>query len=52
MLSCLSKNPRIFIESWGRGTLEIVNQCLEQEVQEPDFIEEYGVFKLMTLDYF
>jgi ATP-dependent DNA helicase RecG len=34
-----------FIESWGRGTLEIVNQCLEQELPEPDFIEEYGVFK-------
>lgn len=34
-----------FIESWGRGTLEIVNQCLKQELPEPDFIEEYGVFK-------
>jgi ATP-dependent DNA helicase RecG len=35
-----------FIEGWGRGTIEIVNQCLEQELPEPDFIEEYGVFKL------
>ena len=34
-----------FIESWGRGTLEIVNRCLKQELPEPDFIEEYGVFK-------
>jgi ATP-dependent DNA helicase RecG len=34
-----------FIESWGRGTLEIVNQCFEQELPEPDFIEEYGTFK-------
>lgn len=34
-----------FIESWGRGTLEIVNRCLEQELPEPDFVEEYGVFK-------
>ena len=35
-----------FIEGWGRGTIEIVNRCLEQELPEPDFIEEYGVFKL------
>lgn len=35
-----------FIESWGRGTLEIVNKCLEQELPEPDFVEEYGVFNL------
>ena len=34
-----------FIEGWGRGTIEIVNRCLEQELPEPDFIEEYGVFK-------
>jgi len=34
-----------YIEGWGRGTIEIVNQCLEQELPEPDFIEEYGAFK-------
>jgi ATP-dependent DNA helicase RecG len=38
-----------YIEGWGRGTIEIVNQCLEQELPEPDFIEEYGAF--MTVLY-
>ena len=32
-----------FIESWGRGTLKIVEKCLEQELPEPDFVEEHGV---------
>jgi ATP-dependent DNA helicase RecG len=25
--------------------LKSVNRCLEQELPEPDFVEEYGVFK-------
>lgn len=32
-----------FIESWGRGTLKIVEKCLEQGLPEPDFREEFGV---------
>ncbi|MFW6124310.1 MAG: ATP-binding protein [Acidobacteriota bacterium] len=35
-----------FIESWGRGTLKIVEKCLEQGLPDPDFIEEYGVMKV------
>ena len=35
-----------FIESWGRGTLEIVNKCIEQGLPEPDFTEEFSVFNL------
>jgi ATP-dependent DNA helicase RecG len=45
LLAAVFYNKAGFIESWGRGTLEIVNQCLKQELPEPDFIEEYGVFK-------
>jgi len=37
-----------FIESWGHGTLKIVQKCLEQGLPEPDFVEEYGV---MTVTY-
>ncbi|MEO0114450.1 MAG: ATP-binding protein [candidate division WOR-3 bacterium] len=36
-----------FIESWGRGTIKIVENCLKQELPEPDFIEEYGVMKVI-----
>jgi len=36
-----------FIESWGRGTIKIVEKCLEQELPEPDFFEEYGVMKVV-----
>ncbi len=32
-----------FIESWGRGTIKIMEKCLEQRLPEPDFEEEYGV---------
>ncbi len=32
-----------FIESWGRGTLKIVNNCIKQGLPEPDFTEENGV---------
>jgi len=32
-----------FIESWGRGTVKIVEKCLEQGLPEPDFKEEFGV---------
>lgn len=35
-----------FIESWGRGTIKIVEKCLEQDLPEPDFFEEYGVMKV------
>ena len=33
-----------FIESWGRGTIKIMEKCQEQGLPEPDFEEEYGVF--------
>jgi len=33
-----------FIESWGRGTIKIMEKCQEQKLPEPDFEEEYGVF--------
>lgn len=36
-----------FIESWGRGTIKIVEKCLEQNLPEPDFFEEYGVMKVV-----
>jgi ATP-dependent DNA helicase RecG len=36
-----------FIESWGRGTLEIVDKCLKQNLPEPEFIEEFGVFQVV-----
>jgi len=32
-----------FIESWGRGTIKIMEKCREQGLPEPDFEEEYGV---------
>ncbi len=32
-----------FIESWGHGTLKIVETCIEQGLPEPDFTEENGV---------
>jgi ATP-dependent DNA helicase RecG len=33
-----------FIENWGRGTLKIIEKCLEQGLPEPDFAEDHGVF--------
>ena len=35
-----------FIESWGRGTIKIMEKCQEQGLPEPDFEEEHGVFTL------
>lgn len=36
-----------FIESWGRGTIKIVENCVKQGLPEPDFIEESGVMKVV-----
>jgi len=36
-----------FIEAWGRGTIKIVEKCLEQGLPEPDFSEENGVMKVI-----
>ena len=33
-----------FIESWGRGTIKIMERCREQGLPEPDFEEDHGVF--------
>ncbi len=33
-----------FIESWGRGTIKIMEKCQEQGLPEPDFEEDHGVF--------
>jgi len=33
-----------FIESWGRGTIKIIEKYREQGLPEPDFEEEHGVF--------
>ena len=38
-----------FIESWGHGTIKIVENCIEQGLPEPDFVEEYGV---MTVTFY
>ena len=38
-----------FIESWGHGTIKIVEDCLEQGLPEPDFSEENGV---MTVAFY
>jgi len=32
-----------FIESWGHGTIIIVENCIKQGLPEPDFVEEYEV---------
>ena len=36
-----------FIESWGRGTIKIVENCVKQGLPAPDFIEESGVMKVI-----
>ncbi|MFH2026238.1 MAG: ATP-binding protein, partial [bacterium] len=36
-----------FIEAWGRGTLKIVEKCVEQGLPEPDFKEENGVMTVV-----
>jgi len=36
-----------FIEAWGRGTLKIVEKCIEQELPEPDFKNQHGVMTVI-----
>lgn len=36
-----------FIESWGRGTIKIIEKCREQGLPEPDFVEEHRVMKVV-----
>lgn len=36
-----------FIESWGRGTIKIVEQCLDQGLPEPDYKAENGVMTVV-----
>lgn len=36
-----------FIESWGHGTIKIVDNCIEQGLPEPDFMEENGVMTVI-----
>jgi ATP-dependent DNA helicase RecG len=38
-----------FIESWGHGTIKIVENCIKQGLPEPDFMEENGV---MTVTFY
>ncbi len=38
-----------FIEAWGRGTLKIVEKCIEQGLPEPDFEAEHDV---MTVTFY
>jgi len=36
-----------FIETWGRGTIKIVEMCKEQGLPEPDFNNENGVMEVV-----
>ncbi len=36
-----------FIESWGHGTIKIVENCIKQGLPEPDFMEENGVMTVV-----
>ena len=36
-----------FIESWGHGTIKIVENCTKQGLPEPDFMEENGVMTVV-----
>jgi len=36
-----------FIESWGHGTIKIVENCIKQGLPEPDFVEEHGVMTVV-----
>ena len=36
-----------FVESWGHGTIKIVDNCIEQGLPEPDFSEENGVMTVV-----
>lgn len=35
-----------FIDTWGRGTLKIINACKEAELPAPEIKEEFGGFSL------
>ncbi|URA10641.1 ATP-binding protein [Thermospira aquatica] len=35
-----------FIETWGRGTIKIVQECKKQGLPEPDFENDSGVMKV------
>jgi len=35
-----------FIEAWGRGTVEIINDCLEYGMEEPEYDLISGGFKI------
>ena len=34
------------IESWGRGTLKIINECKAKNIPEPKFVGEFGGFSV------
>ena len=34
------------IESWGRGTLKIINECKAKNIPEPKFVGEFGGFSI------
>ena len=36
-----------FIERWGRGTINIINECKTANIPEPNFYEEHGVVKIV-----
>jgi len=36
-----------FIESWGRGTINIINECKTANIPEPNFYENHGVVKII-----
>ena len=35
-----------FIDTWGRGTLKIINSCKEAELPEPEIKEAFGGFSV------
>ena len=36
-----------YIESWGRGTLKMVEQCRNQGLPDPDFIDHHGTLSVI-----
>src|SRR3989339_455942 len=36
-----------YIESWGRGTLKIIRECLDAGLPKPIFLEERGVIRVI-----
>jgi len=34
------------IETWGRGTIKITNECKKAKLPEPEFKEEFGGFSV------